>query len=271
MAPPIATLDAAVRRASGGDVDDVPTDAVSGAVPPAGRRRRAGPRARVQRAVRARRLVGRHPAAERQLVLLAPADRAVHARPRGAPRRHVLVHDARHPLGRAVVAGRARLRSCSTARSARSASGCSWRSRARRSRSCRTGSRVDSPATAFARRSSSLVAYLATFVVFSERPLAFGLALGCSWWCGSSRCPTRASRCRPLVVLPIVIWVWVNVHGSFALGVVFIGLHVVGRGARRQHAVARSRTRSRRRARSSDSSSLWSTRTVRDCCSSRCS
>ena len=38
----------------------------------------------------------------------------------------------------------------------------------------------------------------------------------------------RISR-RPLVALPIVIWVWANVHGSFALGVVFIGLHVLGR------------------------------------------
>ena len=42
-----------------------------------------------------------------------------------------------------------------------------------------------------------------------------------------SRC-ARISR-RPLVALPVIIWLWANVHGSFALGVVYIGLHVLGR------------------------------------------
>lgn len=74
----------------------------------------------------------------------------------------------------------------------------------------------------------SVVAYLATFVVFSERPLAFGLALALVVVWIVEVPDARISR-RPLVVLPIVIWVWANVHGSFALGVVFIGLHVLGR------------------------------------------
>lgn len=74
----------------------------------------------------------------------------------------------------------------------------------------------------------AVVAYLATFVVFSERPLAFGLvlALVVVW---IVEVPDARIARRPLVVLPIVFWLWANVHGSFALGVVYIGLHVLGR------------------------------------------
>jgi 4-amino-4-deoxy-L-arabinose transferase-like glycosyltransferase len=74
----------------------------------------------------------------------------------------------------------------------------------------------------------ALVAFLATFVVFSERPLAFGLlsALVVVW---IVEVPDARIARRPLVALPIVFWVWANVHGSFALGVVYIGLHVLGR------------------------------------------
>lgn len=72
------------------------------------------------------------------------------------------------------------------------------------------------------------VAYLATFVVFSERPLAFGLALALAVVWIVEVPDSRIAR-RALVALPIVFWVWVNVHGSFALGVVYIGLHVLGR------------------------------------------
>jgi hypothetical protein len=34
---------------------------------------------------------------------------------------------------------------------------------------------------------------------------------------------------HPLVVVPVLLWLWVNVHGSFALGVAYLGLHVLGR------------------------------------------
>jgi hypothetical protein len=74
----------------------------------------------------------------------------------------------------------------------------------------------------------SVVAYLATFVVFSERPLAFGLALALVVVWIVEVPDARIAR-RPLVALPIVLWLWANVHGSFALGVVYIGLHVLGR------------------------------------------
>ena len=137
--------------------------------------------------------MGRDPTAHRQLVLLAPAHRALHARPRGPARRRLLVHGAGHPLGRAVVAGRARVRGARPHRSARSASECSWRSRARRSRSCRTGSRGASPATACARRSSrsSRTSPRSSCSRSGRWPSGSRWR---SWWCGSSRFPTRASR-----------------------------------------------------------------------------
>jgi hypothetical protein len=74
----------------------------------------------------------------------------------------------------------------------------------------------------------TLVAYLATFVVFSERPLSLGLllALVVVW---IVEVPDSRIARRPLLALPIVFWLWANVHGSFALGVVYIGLHVLGR------------------------------------------
>ncbi|HEX4491027.1 MAG TPA: hypothetical protein VH914_07470 [Acidimicrobiia bacterium] len=74
----------------------------------------------------------------------------------------------------------------------------------------------------------TVVAYVATMVVFSERPLAFGLvaALVVVW---IVEVPESRVGQRPLLWLPVVFWLWTNVHGSFALGVVYIGLHVVGR------------------------------------------
>jgi hypothetical protein len=74
----------------------------------------------------------------------------------------------------------------------------------------------------------AVVAYLATFVVFSERPLAFGLvlALAVVW---IVEVPDARIARHPLIALPVIFWVWANVHGSFALGVVYIGLHVLGR------------------------------------------
>jgi hypothetical protein len=35
---------------------------------------------------------------------------------------------------------------------------------------------------------------------------------------------------HPLIAIPVVTWLWVNVHGSFALGAVYLGLHLLGRG-----------------------------------------
>jgi hypothetical protein len=34
---------------------------------------------------------------------------------------------------------------------------------------------------------------------------------------------------RPLIALPVLFWLWANVHGTFALGFAYLALHVVGR------------------------------------------
>ena len=50
-------------------------------------------------------------------------------------------------------------------------------------------------------------------------------------WCcsGSSRCPTAFVGRHPLVVLPVLFWLWANIHGTFALGFAYLGLHLLGR------------------------------------------
>jgi hypothetical protein len=64
--------------------------------------------------------------------------------------------------------------------------------------------------------------------VWSERPLVLGLVafLVLIW---VVEVPDSMVGRRPLVALPIVFWCWANVHGTFALGFAYLGLHLVGR------------------------------------------
>ena len=64
--------------------------------------------------------------------------------------------------------------------------------------------------------------------LWSERPLVLGLVafLVLIWVVEVPEC--RVGR-RPLLVLPIVFWCWANVHGTFALGFAYLGLHLLGR------------------------------------------
>ncbi len=74
----------------------------------------------------------------------------------------------------------------------------------------------------------SLVAFLATFAVFSERPLAFGLlAMLVLVWI--VEVPDARIARRPLLALPLLFWLWANVHGTFELGVAYVALHLLGR------------------------------------------
>jgi len=66
------------------------------------------------------------------------------------------------------------------------------------------------------------------FALWSERPLVFGvLFLLVLLWV--VEVPESWVGRHPVVVVPVLLWLWVNVHGSFALGVVYLGLHVLGR------------------------------------------
>ena len=63
----------------------------------------------------------------------------------------------------------------------------------------------------------------------------------CSCCSGSSRCPESFVGRHPLVVLPVLFWLWANVHGTFALGFAYLGLHVLGRWLDGAAAVGRAR------------------------------
>ena len=72
------------------------------------------------------------------------------------------------------------------------------------------------------------VALAGLSTLWSERPLVLGLVafLVLIW---VVEVPDSMVGRRPLLVLPIVFWCWANVHGTFALGFAYLGLHLVGR------------------------------------------
>jgi hypothetical protein len=74
----------------------------------------------------------------------------------------------------------------------------------------------------------TLVALGGFFTLWSIRPLALGaLALVALVW--MVEVPDSWIGRRPVVALPVLFWLWANVHGSFALGFAYLGLHLVGR------------------------------------------
>ena len=73
------------------------------------------------------------------------------------------------------------------------------------------------------------IAALATFfALWSERPLLLGvLFFTLLLWV--VEIPDGPLGRREMVSLPVIFWLWANVHGTFALGFVFLGLHLLGR------------------------------------------
>lgn len=80
-----------------------------------------------------------------------------------------------------------------------------------------------------ARRAAVLtgLALLSVGAVVSERPLLYGLLAFLGLVTMVELPDTRAGRWLPWM-LPPLLWIWGNVHGSFVLGIVYLGLHVVG-------------------------------------------
>lgn len=68
----------------------------------------------------------------------------------------------------------------------------------------------------------------ASLTLWSERPLLFGLVclVGLLW---VVEVPDSAVGRRPLIWVPVLLWVWVNLHGTFALGFAYLALHLAGR------------------------------------------
>ena len=74
----------------------------------------------------------------------------------------------------------------------------------------------------------TLAAIGASFTLWSARPLFLGLlAFVALLWI--VEVPDGPLGRRPLLAVPVLLWVWANVHGTFTLGVLYLGLHVAGR------------------------------------------
>lgn len=74
----------------------------------------------------------------------------------------------------------------------------------------------------------TFAAVAASLTLWAERPLFLGiLALVALMWIVEFP-GSRLGR-RPMVTVPALMWLWANVHGTFALGFAFLALHVLGR------------------------------------------
>ena len=74
----------------------------------------------------------------------------------------------------------------------------------------------------------TLLTIVAVLNVWGERPLMFGL-VGFLAVVTVCELPDSILGRRAVWTLPIVMWLWVNVHGTFAIGFVYLALHLAGR------------------------------------------
>jgi uncharacterized membrane protein YgdD (TMEM256/DUF423 family) len=74
----------------------------------------------------------------------------------------------------------------------------------------------------------TLAAIGASFTLWSARPLFLGILafLGLLW---IVELPDSWLGRRAIWTIPVLIWLWANVHGTFSLGLVYLGLHLAGR------------------------------------------
>jgi hypothetical protein len=74
----------------------------------------------------------------------------------------------------------------------------------------------------------TLAAIGASFTLWSARPLFLGILafLGLLW---IVEIPDSWLGRRAIWTIPVLVWLWANVHGTFSLGLVYLGLHVAGR------------------------------------------
>ncbi len=74
----------------------------------------------------------------------------------------------------------------------------------------------------------TVAALAGIYTLWSERPLLIGvLFLLVLLWI--VEVPDSFVGRHPMVVLPVLFWLWANVHGTFALGFAYLGLHLLGR------------------------------------------
>jgi hypothetical protein len=77
--------------------------------------------------------------------------------------------------------------------------------------------------------------------VWSERPLMLGI-LAMLLVTVIAEIPDAWISRRPLIALPIVMWLWTNVHGTFIIGFGYLALHLIGRTFE-GHPITRGRER----------------------------
>jgi hypothetical protein len=92
----------------------------------------------------------------------------------------------------------------------------------------------------------TLLALAALMNVWSERPLMYGLAAMLVVVAVVEAPDTWVGR-HPFVVLPVAMWLWANMHGSFIIGFGYLGLHLLGR-VLEHHPLSRGRERELLRA-----------------------
>ena len=68
----------------------------------------------------------------------------------------------------------------------------------------------------------------ASFTLWSPRPLLFGILAFLTLVWIVETADSAVGR-NPLFAIPPLIWVWANIHGTFMLAFVYIGLHCLGR------------------------------------------
>jgi hypothetical protein len=74
----------------------------------------------------------------------------------------------------------------------------------------------------------TLPAFAVVAAMWSERPLAFGLVALVALVVIVELPESWLGR-HQVFAMPVVMWLWLNVHGSFALGYLYVALHLVGR------------------------------------------
>jgi hypothetical protein len=74
----------------------------------------------------------------------------------------------------------------------------------------------------------TIAALAGIYTVWSERPLLIGvLFLLVLVWV--VEVPDSLVGRHPLVVVPVLMWLWANTHGTYELGFAYLGLHLLGR------------------------------------------
>ncbi len=74
----------------------------------------------------------------------------------------------------------------------------------------------------------SLLSIAACYTLWSPRPLMIGILAFLALVYMVEIPDSRAGR-RAAILIPPLLWVWANTHGSFVLGFAYLGLHFIGR------------------------------------------